>query len=60
MAATLRIDGKGEVMLGPRRPLTVPGRLAIHRQLAYAEFLARTRAPSPQPVMAMSISVPTP
>jgi hypothetical protein len=44
MAATLRIDGKGEVMLGPRRPLTVPGRLAIHRQLAYAEFLARTRA----------------
>jgi uncharacterized protein YcbK (DUF882 family) len=37
----LRIDNKGEVMLGPWRPLNVPQRLALHRQLAHAEFLAR-------------------
>ncbi len=37
----LRIDNGGEVMLGPRRPLNVPQRLALHRQLAHAEFLAR-------------------
>lgn len=37
----LRIDNTGEVMLGPRRPLNVPERLALHRQLARAEFLAR-------------------
>jgi uncharacterized protein YcbK (DUF882 family) len=37
----LRIDNRGEVMLGPWRPLTVPQRLALHRQLAHAEFLAR-------------------
>jgi hypothetical protein len=37
----LRIDNRGEVMLGPWRPLTVPQRLALHRQLAHADFLAR-------------------
>jgi hypothetical protein len=38
----LRIDGKGEVMLGSWRSLTVPQRLALHRELAHAEFLARS------------------
>jgi uncharacterized protein YcbK (DUF882 family) len=39
----LKIDGKGQVLLGgPWRPLTVPQRLSLQRQLARAEFLART------------------
>jgi uncharacterized protein YcbK (DUF882 family) len=39
----LRVDRKGGVLLGgPWRPLTVPQRLALQRQLARAEFLART------------------
>jgi len=37
----LRIDGNGQVMLDSRRPLTVPQRLALHHELAHAEFLAR-------------------
>src|SRR5262245_61498704 len=38
----LMIDGKGEVVLGSSwHPLTVPQRLALHRRLAHAEFLAR-------------------
>src|SRR5205814_5537479 len=40
---SLKIDGKGQVLLGgPWRPLTVPQRLVLQRQLARAEFLART------------------
>src|SRR5216684_4986462 len=39
----LKIDGKGEVVLGgPWQPLTVPQRLVLQRQLARAEFLARS------------------
>jgi uncharacterized protein YcbK (DUF882 family) len=39
----LRIDRNSQVVLGgPWRPLTVPQRLALQRQLARAEFLART------------------
>jgi uncharacterized protein YcbK (DUF882 family) len=39
----LKIDGKGQVLLGgPWQPLTVPQRLMLQRQLARAEFLART------------------
>src|SRR5689334_5933023 len=39
-----KIDGTGQVLIGgPWRPLTVPQRLGLHRQLARAEFLARTR-----------------
>jgi uncharacterized protein YcbK (DUF882 family) len=39
----LNIDPKGQVVLGgPWRPLTVPQRLVLRRQLARAEFLART------------------
>jgi uncharacterized protein YcbK (DUF882 family) len=39
----LRMDGKSPVLLGgPWRPLTVPQRLNLQRQLARAEFLART------------------
>jgi uncharacterized protein YcbK (DUF882 family) len=37
------IDDKGQIVLGgPWRPLTVPQRLSLQRQLARAEFLART------------------
>src|SRR5208282_587807 len=40
----LRLDGKGGLFIGgPGRPLSVGQRLALHRQLARAEFLARTR-----------------
>jgi uncharacterized protein YcbK (DUF882 family) len=39
----LKIDGKGRVLLGgPWQPLTVPERLVLQRQLARAEFLARS------------------
>ena len=39
----LKIDGKGQVVLGGAwQPLTVPQRLVLQRQLARAEFLART------------------
>jgi uncharacterized protein YcbK (DUF882 family) len=39
----LRLDTKNPVLLGgPWRPLTVPQRLTLQRQLARAEFLART------------------
>lgn len=39
----LKIDGRGQVVLGgPWQPLTVPQRLVLQRQLARAEFLART------------------
>jgi uncharacterized protein YcbK (DUF882 family) len=42
----LKIDGsRSQVVLGgPWRPLTVPQRLVLQRQLARAEFLARTGA----------------
>jgi uncharacterized protein YcbK (DUF882 family) len=41
----LRIDRHEGVLLGgPWRPLTVPQRLALQRQLAHAEFVARMRA----------------
>ena len=57
----LKVDAKGEVMLGhPWRPLTAPQRLALHRRLAHAEFLARGGGPSPQPAAATQISSPTP
>ena len=40
----LRLDGKGGLLVGsPGRPLSVGQRLALQRQLARAEFLARTR-----------------
>jgi len=40
----LRLDGKGGLLVGgPGRPLSVGQRLTLHRQLARAEFLARTR-----------------
>jgi len=40
----LRLDGKGGLLVGgPGRPLSVDQRLTLHRQLARAEFLARTR-----------------
>jgi uncharacterized protein YcbK (DUF882 family) len=43
----LMIDGKGEVVLGSSwGPLTVPQRLALHRRLAHAEFLAHGGSPS--------------
>jgi len=39
----LKIDGQGQVVLGgPWQPLTVPQRLVLQRQLARAEFLARS------------------
>ncbi len=39
----LKIDGRGRVLLGgPWQPLTVPERLVLQRQLARAEFIART------------------
>jgi hypothetical protein len=39
----LKIDGQGQVLLGgPWQPLTVPQRLVLQRQLARAEFLARS------------------
>jgi uncharacterized protein YcbK (DUF882 family) len=57
----LMIDGKGEVVLGSSsRPLTVPQRLALHRRLANAEFLAHGGGPSLQSVTTTSISSPTP
>ena len=57
----LTIDGKGEVTLGgPWRPLTAPERLALHRRLAHAEFLARGSNPSPQALTTTSISSPAP
>jgi uncharacterized protein YcbK (DUF882 family) len=53
----LRIDGKGEVMLsGPWRSLTVPQRLALHRRLGQAAFLAHVGSPS----STMWVSPPTP
>jgi len=40
-----KIDGGGQVLLGgPWQPLTVTQRLGLQRQLARAEFLARTRS----------------
>jgi uncharacterized protein YcbK (DUF882 family) len=38
----LRLDGRGWLVSGPDRPLTVGQRLTLQRQLARAEFLART------------------
>src|SRR6266481_9685773 len=40
-----KIDGGGQVLLGgPWQPLTVTQRLGLQRQLARAEFLARTKS----------------
>ncbi|MBV9198960.1 MAG: DUF882 domain-containing protein [Alphaproteobacteria bacterium] len=45
----LRIDDKGEVLLGPSRQLTVPERLELHDRLAHAQFLAHVSTPRLQP-----------
>jgi uncharacterized protein YcbK (DUF882 family) len=45
----LRIDDKGEVLLGPSRPLTVPERLELHDRLARAQSLARVGTSRLQP-----------